>query len=84
VDIKRPDDFITLAERGLFVYDWRDIHRTKQQETRSYELVAEPNSPLSISGNLASFMEGVVTMDADFASERTLDVQRYVPCKRAA
>jgi hypothetical protein len=24
VQIKRPDDFVAMAERGLFVYDWSD------------------------------------------------------------
>jgi hypothetical protein len=28
VSIPRPDSFIDMAERGLFVYDWSDVHRT--------------------------------------------------------
>src|SRR5215472_14947016 len=28
VSVPRPDSFIAMAERGLFVYDWSDVHRT--------------------------------------------------------
>src|ERR1043165_6068086 len=28
VKIPRPDSFIELGKRGLFVYDWTDVHRT--------------------------------------------------------
>src|SRR5512138_1586037 len=27
VSLKRPDDFVELAQRGLFAYDWTDVHR---------------------------------------------------------
>ncbi|WP_175874368.1 hypothetical protein [Burkholderia sp. BCC0397] len=47
VSVKRPDDFIDLAERGLFVFDWADIARTDLSASRVYELVAMPNNPIS-------------------------------------
>lgn len=25
--VHRPDDFIAFARRGLFAYDWSDVHR---------------------------------------------------------
>jgi len=34
VSVKRPDDFIDLAERGAFVYDWPDINRTAREALR--------------------------------------------------
>lgn len=45
VDVPRPDSFIALAERGLFVFDWRDIHRATRERSSCYELVATPLQP---------------------------------------
>ena len=40
VGVPRPDDFVELAGRGLFVYDWTDIHRKRKDYLHAYELVA--------------------------------------------
>jgi hypothetical protein len=32
--VPRPGDLIGFAERGLFVYDWTDIHRTAQESLK--------------------------------------------------
>ncbi len=42
VSVPRPDSFIALAERGLFVFDWADVSRTAGELSNSYELVASP------------------------------------------
>jgi len=42
VSVPRPDDFVELAERGLFVYDWTDIHRRRKDYLNAYELAAVP------------------------------------------
>lgn len=42
VDVPRPDDFVELAERGFYVYDWTDIHKSRSASNSSYELVAAP------------------------------------------
>ncbi len=39
------DSFVELARRGLFVYDWQDVHRPVREETGAYELVAAPTTP---------------------------------------
>ena len=44
VTLKRPDSFIELAERGIFVYDWTDVHRTQSKAIHVYEPVAAPTS----------------------------------------
>ena|ERR1043166_7291195 len=31
VQMRRPDDFIEMAQRGAFTYDWHDIHRTVRE-----------------------------------------------------
>jgi hypothetical protein len=46
IAMPRPDDFIAMAERGFFVYDWRDMHRSEIDYKNCYELIAIPESPL--------------------------------------
>lgn len=48
VSVKRPDDFIEMSKRGFFVYDWRDIVRTNDCLSNSYELVSSPKYPILI------------------------------------
>jgi len=47
--VPRPDDFIAFAKRGLFAYDWSDVHRVAAARIDGYELQAQPLSPLLIS-----------------------------------
>ena len=47
VRVPRPDRFVALAERGFFVYDWSDVHRTEQY-IDEYELMALPYRPLTL------------------------------------
>jgi hypothetical protein len=37
--------FGALAARGVYVYDWTDVHKTAARASRSYELVARPVLP---------------------------------------
>lgn len=48
VQVKRPDDFVALAERGLFVYDWQDLHRTTRESIRAYDPVARTFRPIRL------------------------------------
>ena len=48
VTVARPDDFIAFARRGLFAYDWSDVHRSAHQASGSYELQARPSRPLTL------------------------------------
>ncbi|QDQ28068.1 hypothetical protein FNU76_17910 [Chitinimonas arctica] len=48
VQMKRPFDFIAMAQRGFFVYDWRDVHRTVHELTHSYEAIAFPSNPITM------------------------------------
>jgi hypothetical protein len=43
-----PSSFIELSSRGLFVFDWTDVHRTLRDATQRYELVCRPLHPLSV------------------------------------
>jgi hypothetical protein len=48
VDVPRPDDFIAFAKRGLFAYDWSDVHRAAENRLNSYELLARPMRPVTL------------------------------------
>lgn len=47
--VPRPTDFVSFARRGVFAYDWSDVHRTASKALGAYELQALPMSPLQIS-----------------------------------
>src|SRR4051812_47975150 len=36
VPLKRPDDFLDPARRGLFAYDWSDAHRNRSEKIGKY------------------------------------------------
>jgi hypothetical protein len=46
VSMPRPDDFIEMAGKGFFVYDWCDVERVASQYTGLYELMASPVTPI--------------------------------------
>jgi hypothetical protein len=50
--IGNPQDFRLCAERGLFAYDWSDVHRTDAEALGSYELMARPTKPLAMASVL--------------------------------
>lgn len=83
VSYKRPDDFIGFAERGIFAYDWTDVHRTQLNQIGAYELVAVPANPLGIADlpqpiavqALKSKLEGTA-----FAGANLLDIRRLLSC----
>lgn len=53
----RADDFVALARRGVYAYDWSDVHRTRANCTGMYELVAEPMNPITVEHLAASLQE---------------------------
>jgi hypothetical protein len=80
----RPDSFFGMAERGLFVYDWSDVHRTRAEELRVYELVAIPENPIKVDGipEELALLAAEPRLDAAFANEARLDVARYMVCRQ--
>jgi len=86
VSVKRPDDFIDLAERGVFVYDWADINRTARAARRVYEPVAGPTRPITASllpSDLAALVEIVRLADVAFAAMEAVDVRSLLSCAEA-
>lgn len=49
VKVPNPSSFEALGERGLFVYDWTDVHRPVASALKTYELVASPSDYLNLS-----------------------------------
>ena len=47
--VPRQADFVYFAKRGLFAYDWSDVHRVASKAMGAYELQALPTSPRHIS-----------------------------------
>ena len=83
VSIKRPDDFIAMAERGFFVYDWRDIHRTTLESTHAYEPIAVPVSPIlvdALSEPLHLCANNLRFRSVAFVDGQPLDVCVFVEC----
>lgn len=68
VTVPRPDDFIDIACRGLYVYDWSGSH---------YALVAEPKSAIQCSvlnDVLKSIAELAVFDSIDFSRQEVISV----------
>jgi hypothetical protein len=82
VTLPRPDDFITVAERGIYAFDWTDVHRSRLDEIEAYELVATPLDPITIDQlplEVSQIVNKVRLAGADFASAVELDVMARVP-----
>jgi hypothetical protein len=83
VSVKRPDDFIDLAERGIFVYDWTDINRTLREKRRVYELVAVPTNPITVTSlpsDLADLAKIVRLADVLFAASEAVYIRAHLIC----
>jgi len=48
VSLPRPDSFVAFAKRGLFAYDWSDVHRTVSRCLNGYEPIARPCQPMKL------------------------------------
>lgn len=86
IEASRPDSFIALCERGLFVYDWTDVHRTRRNEIGAYELVAIPNAPIGSSRLPAELLDIADTLKLSatlFGRERTVAIRSLLKCVEA-
>jgi hypothetical protein len=86
VSIKQPDDFLELAKRGVFVYDWSDVHRTARKSIHAYELVAAPVNPIAVDMlpiGLANIAKAIKFGNVAFADGQLLDVRAHVKCRES-
>lgn len=82
VTFPRSDDYISFARRGLFAYDWRDVHRT-QGFSHCYELLCRPEVPISItdvSTELAKLAQLVRFDFLRFSNEARVRIDEIAEC----
>jgi hypothetical protein len=85
-NIAQPaDDFVAFARRGLFSFDWADVHRTTEY-IDMYEIQVRPSVPLTIEGYtwpvaLRTFLAKVTSPLIDFG-QPTVDVCSALKCVR--
>jgi len=83
VRVPRPDRFVALAERGFFVYDWSDVHRTEQY-IDEYELMALPYRPITLDllpDHLADTARAARFSALSFATAWRIDVRAHMACR---
>jgi hypothetical protein len=76
--------FVDIAERGLFVYDWQDVHRNRRDCTHKYEPVAKPINPISaadLNPWLFEFARCVTFEHCRFVDGHALPVASLMPCR---
>jgi hypothetical protein len=80
-----PDAFTVFARRGLFVYDWQDVHRVSREATGCYELVARPSAELTaaeLPSDLARLAR-LTRLEAIVFEEATMiPLEQYIPVTR--
>ena len=85
VRMPRPDRFVALAERGFFVLDWSDIHRTEAY-IDEYELMALPYRPLTLDllpDDLADAARSIRFTKVAFANAWRVNVRAHLICREA-
>lgn len=78
VSIPRPDDFIDMACRGLYVYDW---------DGEGYALVAEPESAIQCSAlndELKSIADFAVFDSIEFSRQATVSAGSIMEVSQSA
>lgn len=86
VSLPRPDDFIRFTSRGLFAYDWQDVHRTRGFSNH-YEMLSRPDAPIHLSEFPEEFhplLRSTALPGVRFADSLTIDARRFFRCEPAA
>jgi hypothetical protein len=47
-EVPRPNDFVAIAKRGIFAYDWVAAHDRRKEVPAHYALQAKPNRPVAL------------------------------------
>ena len=59
VSVPRPDSFMSISGKGIFVYDWGEFLHNPIGIKHSYRLVARPNAPVLFSALPKKFRDVV-------------------------
>lgn len=82
--LPRPDDYIEMANRGLYVYDWSDIHKTAHEEKRAYERIATPDNPLKVEqlydDRLICYLKKIQLKSVQFNLSEYIEVEKDLSC----
>lgn len=85
VRLPQPDRFVALAERGLFLFDWSDVHRTEAY-IDEYELIAQPYRPLMLGqlpNGLLDAARSIRFTGIAFAHAWRINVGAHMACRVA-
>ena len=80
-----PTSFLALARRGLQVYDWQDVHRSRSQCSGKYELVARPTAPCRLDdlpASLANLARAFRFEGLAFGQSSAIDPRQVAPCEQ--
>lgn len=81
---KFDEELVEIAGRGVFVYDWSDVYRTRREDLiRAYDPVAAPINPITIDmlpSGLAQIATAVRFTNVKFAAGGPLDVREHFEC----
>lgn len=64
IAVPKPEGYQQLARRGFYVYDWQDFHRTKNDATGTYDLVAVPKTAIRFESMPEDLRTCVVELEA--------------------
>jgi hypothetical protein len=83
-DPRPPTDCYTaFARKGLFAYDWMDVHRAGVDRTLQYELLERPKVPVSVEemeGAVATLARRVRFEAVRFSESPSIVVWEHVNC----
>ncbi len=84
IHVPDPSSFIEPAERGIYVFDWRNVVGPKPgQYTKTYEVVAIPSRPIlfsELNDKLTDAVRDVRLNDVSFSQSETIDVCKWFNC----
>ena len=80
-----PSSFLALARRGLYVYDWNDVHSVPRPLTDRYQCIARPQNAL-MADDLPEVLRAlaVALPASDFAREDAIAPHHQLPSRRPA
>ncbi|WP_147385587.1 hypothetical protein [Oleomonas cavernae] len=81
-DIIYQSTYEYYPERGIFVFDWSDIHRIRDY-LNQYEFIAAPFQPAKIADfppSLVSRIPVILDHSVRFADRVNVDVRRFFDC----
>ncbi|WP_273668671.1 hypothetical protein [Janthinobacterium fluminis] len=84
VPMPRPDDFIDIAKRGIYVFDWQDVSRISRNRIGMYEKIAIPTNPIGLEilpNDLRNLAESVKFVSLFFSEYSRVDVEMLFECR---